>query len=569
MFGTKNIIPSPDLPASLNALQSHLGSQSPFESAEQMIDLVTLYPYHRPFLSLERHERVEAILLGGEGDRLKTLLGRVANGFGANPSLRYCWDCWQNDVRDHGAPYWHRIHQLPGVISCAKHGIELISVIWPSASSHRQRIELVPVAAHADSPSHKSTDAQIVFARTSADLLSMNLPILGPDLWAAAYKAAASKDSFSDANGRIRYARLAEAVRGHYDDFAGFLHKGRILSTPKHPLAWLHAIFERPNRSSHPIFHLLLIGFFFGTVERFVAAVRRVPEKNEQVLSLPTENGQNPDAELLRDESRSARAVAGALGLSVSTVVSRRRALGVRVSSRRKTVGAELLTSLKKALREGKRAPDVVQKYGVSLATVYRVRRETPSVLTASLKARYTSVCRHYRSRWRAAARKSKAAGVTERKRRDPAAYAWLYRNDREWLFAKNSGLHKRKYRCARIDWAARDTQLCEEVKTVYESLRLVSGRGRISRTALIRLLGEASVSKNLARLPHLKSLLAELEESREQYQMYRVNLAINTLLDTGIEPTWWRVQRVAGLRIFSSRVRSFALARISEAERK
>jgi hypothetical protein len=85
----------------------------------------------------------------------------------------------------------------------------------------------------------------------------------------------------------------------------------------------------------------------------------------------------------------------------------------------------------------------------------------------------------------------------------------------------------------------------------------------------LIRLLGEASVSKNLARLPHLKSLLAELEESREQYQMYRVNLAINTLLDTGIEPTWWRVQRVAGLRIFSSRVRSFALARISEAERK
>ena len=384
-----------------------------------------------------------------------------------------------------------------------------------------------------------------------------------------AYKAAASKDGFSDANGRIRYALLSEALRGHYDGFAGFLHKRRILSTPKHPLAWLHAIFERPNRSSHPIFHLLLIGLFFGTVERFVAAVRRVPEKNEQVLSLPTENGQIPDADLLRNESHSARAVARAVGLSVSTFVSRRRALGVPVSSRRKTVGAELLTFLKKALREGTRASEVAQKYRVSLATVYRVRRETPAVLAASLKAQYTSVRRRYRSRWRATAKKSKAAGVTERMRRDPAAYAWLYRNDREWLFAKNSGLHKKNVHCSRIDWAARDTQLCEEVKRVYESLRSVSGRGRISRTALIRPLGEASVSKNLARLPHLKALLAELEESREQYQMYRVDLAINTLLDMGIDPIWWRVQRAAGLRIFSPRILEYALARIGKAEKK
>lgn len=183
MFGTKNIIPSPDLPTSLNELQNRLGSQSPFESAKKMIDSVTLYPYHRPFLSLERHERVEAILLGGEGDRLKTLLGRVANGFGANPSLRYCLECRQNDVRDHGAPYWHRIHQLPGIIACAKHGIELITFLWPSESSHRQRIELVPVAPQAKCPSRKSADAQVAFARSSADLLRMNLPALGPDRW--------------------------------------------------------------------------------------------------------------------------------------------------------------------------------------------------------------------------------------------------------------------------------------------------------------------------------------------------------------------------------------------------
>ena len=78
LFGTTNIIPSIDLPTSLASLHHTLGLLSPFDSVDGIIDAGTIYPYHRPFLTVERHQAVRQILQHG----------------GARAS-KHCWDVYQ------------------------------------------------------------------------------------------------------------------------------------------------------------------------------------------------------------------------------------------------------------------------------------------------------------------------------------------------------------------------------------------------------------------------------------------------------------------------------------------
>jgi hypothetical protein len=569
LFGTKDIIPSTDLTSGLKSLQRSLGAESPFESVERIIDSATIYPYHRPFLTLERHERAHAILLNGGGKGLKTMLGRVANRFGANPSLRYCPKCRQEDLDRDGAPYWHRMHQLPGVASCATHGVDLVPFILPSQSSYRERFQLVPTALpDAALRPHETTGVQIRFAQISAELLGMNLPILGPERWKTAYQVAASRHGFTDSNGRVRYHLLAEALRNHYHDFSGFQHQQRILSTPKNPLGWLRTIFGRPYRSSHPIFHLLLMGFFWGTVKDFVALVQNGQEirplKGESEIRLEVKKEESSRTALLRDVSLSARVVAEKLGVSVNTIVSQRRAMGIPIRSRRKRLDEALLSKIHAAMQGGKQPQDIAWELGISLATVYRVRRESAAVLAASLRVRFATLRSLYRSRWRKATKNLQTVHITEARGQESAAYAWLYRNDRTWLVARNVRIPSgRRARKARVDWATRDRQLCEKLRNVYKSLRSVPDRRRISRTALLRPLGESSILKNLARLPRLKSLLDELEESSEDYQKHRIDEAIKTFTQAGVNLSWWRIQRAAGIKTCGPKVKMYALAKI------
>jgi hypothetical protein len=261
LFGNKNIIPSIDLPTSLAPLHHHLGMSSPYYSAAEIIDAGTLYPYHRPFLTVEQSEAARQILLKGSAKGLKLLLGRVANRFGANPPLRYCVICTKEDIarKDKarpGVPYWRRMHQLPGVTSCAIHGIDLTVHVWPSTSSDRQRLLTVPCSPMADSP-NRSSLVQVWFARTSRDLLEAGLSVLNLRQRQVAYENAVAALGFRKSNNRVDYDALAAAVRSHYEDFESFFHRDRLLCTPRHPLAWLRNIFDRPSRASHPICHLI------------------------------------------------------------------------------------------------------------------------------------------------------------------------------------------------------------------------------------------------------------------------------------------------------------------------
>ena len=273
LFGSNDLVISIDLPTRLADLHNRIGDSSPFDTPAQMIELGSVFPYHRPFLDMERSSRITDMLLHGSAKGLKNLIGRVANGFGANPPLRYCVKCVAGDILRFGSSYWRRRDQLPGVQCCTEHGISLACFSVPNSYAARLRLPVPAELLDASESTTNATKQQLEFSSLSRDLLYAKLAAIAPSLRQSVYRNQATANGFGTTNGKINYRKLANAIRSHYNDFDGFEHQVRLLSSANEPLSWLRALISRPFRASHPICHLLLIGFLFHSVDRFIASL--------------------------------------------------------------------------------------------------------------------------------------------------------------------------------------------------------------------------------------------------------------------------------------------------------
>lgn len=573
LFGTKDVVPCVDLPTQLESLYMRLGIYSPCDSPDQLMEIGTIYPYHRAFLTQELDNAVRQIMLHNGGKGLKILMGRVANRFGASPPLRYCMSCIKEDTKHFGTPYWRRSHQLPGVKCCTKHQIDLIVHVSPSTTTDKQRIILPPFSPHTDPEQVVSSAQQLRFASLSKSLLDAGLPVLEPVQRRNAYFDAITALGFGSKRNHIDYDALALSVRNHYEDFHGFTHQERLLSSPAHPLSWLRTLIDRPSRSSHPVCHLLLIGYLFGTIDGFKEAIQakqsevRYPNAKAIVeVATPAENTDAQHAPLLHDVSLSCRQVAQALKLSVTTIVSRRRTLGIAIAERRKYLDQSILKAISKDLASGLTPSSIAVRHKVSLSTVYRMRAQFPALVQAHIDHENEQELHKRRKQWQRVVYKHRNAGITAARAASPATYAWLYRHDRTWLQETRVKQRSTKINTPRVDWNARDRELCQRLQQRVATLKRKSDRPRISKTLMSRDLGDAMIRANLDRLPMLQAKLDKLSESPFLFQLFRIDRAIDKLVKQDLPIQLWRIQRAAGIRHWTEALRRHADSKAAKA---
>lgn len=561
LFGTKNIVPSVDLPTHLKSLYDRLGVNSPYDAIEQLIELGTLYPYHRPFLTQERHERVHDILLHNDGKALKVLTGRVANRFGANPPLRYCPQCATEDTQSTGTPYWKRSHQLPGVKCCIKHRAELVTYISPHFATDKLRIILAPYVS-IDSKPVPATEKQLLFAELSTSLLNSNLAVINPSLRKNLYTEAIKSAGFGIKDSHIDYKNLSQSICSHYDYFDDFVHRDRLLTSSGSSLNWLRTLIQRPEIASHPICHLLLIGYLFKSIEKFSKALTLLHLDSAHNLNLSEKTNSsdlNLDKDsqaniLIHDCSLSCRKVANILNLSVSTVVCRRRLLGLPISERRKTLTSIKLNAIKKDLLSGFSPKSIILRQGVSICTVYRVRSELSDTIKMHRVQLLNKELKIRRELWLKIKSQHLKDGITAARSESPSTYAWLYKHDRVWLrensWKPSAQLIPKKLR---VDWGTRDQKLLATLADYVVSIMQTPHRPRISKSLMFRKLGESMIRANIKKMPQLQKFIQQHTESIESYQMLRIDRIIQEL---GAQPNClktWKLKRYAGIRHWSS----------------
>jgi len=144
-----------------------------------------------------------------------------------------------------------------------------------------------------------------------------------------------------------------------------------------------------------------------------------------------------------------------------------------------------------------------------------------------------------------------KRLGTKEARRTGLAAvYAWLYRNDRDWLLAVNRVFSRRKssVQC-RIDWRERDKAAVKILFRIMNSAeRELNGPRRSTAWYLNPLSNKATIEKNLNKLPLCKLFLAVYSESVWEYQVRRITAVVADLVNAHEDIKRWVVMRQAGL---------------------
>jgi hypothetical protein len=87
----------------------------------KIASLLTLFPYYSAFAPAARAQRCFERLLGHNRSNAHSTLGIGPSVVKSPKVLRFCQTCRMHDVDEFGETYWHRTHQLPGVLVCPDH----------------------------------------------------------------------------------------------------------------------------------------------------------------------------------------------------------------------------------------------------------------------------------------------------------------------------------------------------------------------------------------------------------------------------------------------------------------
>ena len=132
--------------------------------------------------------------------------------------LRYCPQCFDEDIATYGEPYWHRLHQIPGIAVCPRHDCWLADTeITLTGHRHNLLFPALPDCHLLPTPDTTPTAAQKTFAALMQDALTAPYDFHGGGGYRAIIKRALRNRGYASVTGgRIYAARIAEAVNAFY-----------------------------------------------------------------------------------------------------------------------------------------------------------------------------------------------------------------------------------------------------------------------------------------------------------------------------------------------------------------
>ena len=566
LFGRGMPVTSSNLPTYVGLLADRLPPDIGLTAVE-IIERHTHLPYYRPFRGSATVARMKRAMLGRSRAAPKAVGGLLAGRVGAADPLRYCPACRSADIECYGVAYWHRQHQLPGVLVCADHRIGLRQLNRPLDAPARHGFSLPPAEPVED---RHYTDLAaglgdgafrrlLATACISRDILWSATPSLPCARIRQAYRVAFERRGWITPAGQVRQAALRDAFQHHYRAVSSVSPYGRLLGMlTTCDQTWLATLARGARRRGHPFQHILLIAFLFGDWEAFLRELDRAAVPCSAPPPAPPDRGDGTprvDPALLRHllvaEGRSLRSAAQVLGTSVTTLSVYAARYGIPFGRRRPTQHRPAdERRAQRLLRHGAPMEDILAATRFSRSHLTRILRAHPQI---SYRRRYSLFrrARHrHRSDYSAARESHPEASATEIRRRVPAAYSWLYRHDRDWLRAHSPGPVAPSPPATRVDWACRDRELAQQVIEAADAIRTRPGRPiRVSPSTVGRMIGALTLLQHrLDKLPRTELALEKVVETVEEYQIRRIEWAREELVRQGIPPAAWRIQRLAGI---------------------
>ena len=595
LFNSRNITATADLPCGLDNLVQNFPTYSSV-TADSFIQNHTLYPFYAPFLPPKRAKRVQESMKSAKGGNIHTRVGVMASAIFTPQYFRFCPECLKEDINNYGETYWHRLHQIQGVLFCPIHQIPLQNSQIPTQGMNKHQYE----AARESNCQTKDLKleysqraiAQLVnLAQDIAQLLENNYPSHTLEWFTKRYQTLLIERGYANVSGRVKHEKFI-------DDFLYFYNMGRTYqasgATPgvlssfleildssvayEDKSNWLTQIVRKHRKVFHPIRHLLMIRFLGKSIDSFFQNNKQYRPFGKSpwlCLNAAADHYLQPvitDLEI--SHCLESKKPLGTFSCDCGMIYSRsgedkteedKLRIGRVITYGR--VWEDKLKELVKVKKLGLRAtarelrvdPNTIKRY-VALLNL------TPSWTKNKLQIKPKTVIssdeenikQQKRDVWLKLQQKNPKLSKTDIRKLTPDVYTWLYRHDRQWLNNNSPKLKQPIASTNKVDWNTRDTEVLSQVKSAVDELLNKDKPVRITISRIGASLGlKALLEKHLDKLPQTLAYLESVTETVEDFQIRRIKWAVEELDRQGEEVMEWKILKLAGLREnFSDKVR-------------
>ena len=403
----------------------------------------TLLGYFLPLVDTVRAERILSMVSEGSIPQLKMQLGITASRLGGHHPLKGCRACFATSKRNTGDAFWQVDHQLPSSFVCALHRTPL-AVAWdPVTPVHRRKWLLPlgkPTCTWVEQP--EVTDRQFQALNrlqlNSSAFARLSPGRLDPCALASAYRAGLREAGLATVRGNLKLEKLVRLIRSHY---AGLEHLPgmQVLFSIRDEWPGLAAaLARRVPRPGHPFKHLLLISCLFENWDAFLrtydSAQEACAEEDRPARVNPFARQRLDFQHLVGEQKLSIRSASDHLGVSTTTGVQWAKQLGLPYVARPKALTRRVESAIQRRLGRGDPVDGIAAATCVSATTVRRIlgsNLETSRLRQACIASKKRDAARKVFS---ALCSRNRGVPLSSLRSVKGNSYAWLYRNDREWL---------------------------------------------------------------------------------------------------------------------------------------
>lgn len=554
------------LPDCLSFFCSVLPPGHPANSPQRLATEHTLLPFYSAFLPAERTDSIYEKMCGEEGVNIHTLAGLSILGRLLPKTLRYCPVCVSHDRDCFDETYWHRVHQLAGVLVCPHHAV------W---------LEDSDVAMWVIPGFITFTTAESVVETVAPRFLQPNIPAEQQFLrLAQAAHWLLTHSKVSSETFRLKDRCLLQFVSHDLATYRGRYQQRRIMNAFKTVFTsdvltqitcdldedmsrgnWLTRLLRKEDTGTFSLYGLLLILFLADDIPAF--------------LALPTETHPfgtglwpclNPvckqDGKLCissyeLDYNNKGLPRATFTCTTCSFIYSRigpdtteedLYRIGA-IKDHGSLWEAKLLelwfdpdVTIRHMVAVLRSSWSYLRKQGTQLNLPFpppgvRSRRLTTAPMTLDTNT-ISSELTENREAWLAVLQQHPDCGVKVLRKRFLQLHSWLRYYDRDWLL-QQSPPRKQKSPQLNIDWQQRDVQLATEIEAAHAKLMATQKLlFRVSANAILTATGRRTYyTSNRYRLPQAVATLEHVAESYEDFAIRRVWDVARQLHEEGVVP--------------------------------
>lgn len=550
-------------------------------SAEKLIEQNTLLPFYIPFVPGERIQKIYDDMKWKGKNRLQMRLGIKVKQIENHKFLRYCSRCVENDILKYKETYWHRIHQLGGIIVCPTHQCFLEN---SSVEIGRFSADFFHNANNYISINFKNVQYLDLEKRSHQILLKMSKDaewlLNNPNLQSNSkiikdkYFNSLLKQGFAYYNGRVKHTKLFNDCEEFFSNEV-FNYVGRT-SKREH---WLSILVDKSNSKMvyHPVRHLLLMTFLGFTAQEFFTSFNEfkpfldppypcLNRASKHFKELRINEYQVFENQTKHYKYRRPLAVfkcdCGFIYQRLGPDKSeddKYRYSSIRQHGRIwENKLKELWVDLSIPATEIGKHLGVCGTTVIRYAIRYRLKMNTKNSRTVQGYKRHQNprllfpqIKKNYRADWIRIRYKYPNLLRRELVRKGGSIYKWLRRNDSDWLEEHLPKSKKVGTIGEKLNWSRIDLELYEKVKNVCREIKSIKEFPvRVSIAEIIKRVGNRVwLDKRHEKLPLTKKMIKKNLESWEDFMLRKVEWGKEFFIKNNKLPTLTQFKSKASIR--------------------